>query len=162
MCIGERGRELHIERAGMWSMCGRALRARGQCSPEENRKSKAACVMSSCGGGGFRAHKASYLSWRHARASKSGSMRSSSMRRAHRPRTRARPTARGVRISDEPRPLLQPTVRCRHLGRDQARASLRRVAARLHCNFLRVVNVGMHTYPGRSCLVQSCILICER
>ena len=24
LCIGERGRELHIERAGMWSMCGRA------------------------------------------------------------------------------------------------------------------------------------------
>ena len=59
-CIGECGRELHIERAGMWH-----VRARGQRSPEENRKSKAACVMSPCGGGGFRAHKASYLSWRH-------------------------------------------------------------------------------------------------
>ena len=26
-CRGERGRELHIERAGMWSMCGRAASA---------------------------------------------------------------------------------------------------------------------------------------
>ena len=60
-CIGECGRELQLERAGMWSMCG----ARGQRSPEKNRKSKAACLMSPCGGGGFRAHKASCLSWRH-------------------------------------------------------------------------------------------------
>ena len=63
--------------------CGACAGARGQRSPEENRKSKAACVMSSCGGGGFRAHKASYLSWRHVQASRSGSVRSSSMRRAH-------------------------------------------------------------------------------
>ena len=26
-CIGECGQELHIERAGMWSMCGRAASA---------------------------------------------------------------------------------------------------------------------------------------
>ena len=39
--------------------------------------------MSSCGGGGFRAHKASYLSWRHVQASRTGSVRSSSTRRAH-------------------------------------------------------------------------------
>ena len=45
--------------------CGACAGARGQRSPEKNRKSKAACVMSPCGGGGFRAHKASYLSWRH-------------------------------------------------------------------------------------------------
>ena len=69
LCIGERVAHRasgHVEH----------VQARGQRSPEENRKSKAACVMSSCGGG-FRAHKASYLSWRHARASKSGSVRSS-------------------------------------------------------------------------------------
>ena len=34
-CIGERGRELHIERAGMWSMCGRARPAQPGKEPEK-------------------------------------------------------------------------------------------------------------------------------
>ena len=33
-CIGECGRELHIERAGMWSMCGRARPAQPGKEPE--------------------------------------------------------------------------------------------------------------------------------
>ena len=89
-CRGERGGEscTSSEQA-----CGACAGARGQRSPEENRKSKPACVMSSCGGGGFQAHKASYLSWRHVQASRSGSLRSSYMRRAH---ARVALTARGV------------------------------------------------------------------
>ena len=83
-CAWESVGDVQLDRRGhvehVWAL--------GQRRPEENRKSKAACVMSSCGGGGFRSHKASYLSWRHARASKSGSARSRSMRRA---RARGRP-----------------------------------------------------------------------
>ena len=83
-CAWESVGDVQLDRRGhvehVWAL--------GQRRPEENRKSKAACVMSSCGGGGFRSHKASYLSWRHARASKSGSALSRSMRRA---RARGRP-----------------------------------------------------------------------
>ena len=83
-CAWESVGDVQLDRRGhvehVWAL--------GQRRPEENRKSKAACVMSPCGGGGFRAHKASYLSWRHARASKSGSALSRSMRRA---RARGRP-----------------------------------------------------------------------